>query len=133
MEKYEEFKNKNSTKAMHLSLDYNRITINWEDDQISMDDDLFFDSLDLHTERNVFTITEISLRRMFDEYFDNLNEFRLLVETGLISEKNFRTYMSYWFDIIIGKKNSKSEKLVEKIKKYMYFYGFEELYEFIKK
>jgi hypothetical protein len=56
---------------------------------------------------------------MFDEYFDDLNELRLLSETGLINEKNFRLFMKYWFEILSGKKSNKSKKVLLQIKSYL--------------
>jgi len=115
LERFEKFKSKETTKAMHLILD------------------MLFESFETHDVKKTFTQDESVLRKMFDEYFDDLNEFRLLSETGIISEKNYRLYMKYWFQILNGEKLSKKQRLRDQIKKYMNYYGFEELYEFIGK
>jgi hypothetical protein len=73
------------------------------------------------------------LRNSFDEYFDKLTEFIILAESGMISEKNLRIFLNYWFNILNGNKKSKSSKIVSQFKNYMLFYGYEKLYNFINK
>jgi hypothetical protein len=133
LERYEKFKSKESTKAMHLLLDWNKITISLDGNPMKVDDEMLFQSFQTHNNKTSFTKDEAALRKMFDEYFDDLNEFRLLSETGLISEKNFRLFMKYWFEILSGKKSNKSKKVLNQMESYMKYYGYNDLLVFMNK
>jgi hypothetical protein len=131
LERYEKFKSKESTKAMQLSLDWNKITITLNGESMRVDDNMLWESFQTHDIKTTFTKDEASLRKLFDEYLDDLNEFRLLSETGLISEKNYRLFMKYWFDILTGKKSNKPKKVLSQIESYMKYYGYNDLFVFM--
>lgn len=133
LEKYEKFKLKQSTKAMQLILDWNAISVELDGVNIRVTDEMFYESLQTHDVRQTFTVNETRLRKLYDEYFDELNEFRLLAEAGLISEKNYRLFMQYWFEIITGEKESKSPKVIAQLEHYLKFYGYSDLYDFMNK
>ena len=131
LERYEKFKSKESTKAMQLLLDWNKITIELNGESMRVDDNMLWESFQTHDIKTTFTKDEASLRKLFDEYLDDLNEFRLLSETGLISEKNYRLFMKYWFDILTGKKSNKPKKVLSQIESYMKYYGYNDLFVFM--
>jgi len=131
LERYEKFKSKESTKAMQLLLDWNKITITLNGESMRVDDNMLFESFQTHDIKTTFTKDEASLRKLFDEYLDDLNEFRLLSETGLISKKNYRLFMKYWFDILTGKKSNKPKKVLHQIESYMKYYGYNDLFVFM--
>ena len=133
LERYEKFKSKESTKAMQLILDWNAITVELNGVNIRVTDEMFYESLQTHDVRQTFTVNEARLRKLYDEYFDDLNEFRLLAESGLISEKNYRLFMEYWFKIITGEKESKSPSVIKQLEHYLKFYGYSDLYTFMNK
>lgn len=133
LERYEKFKSKESTKAMQLILDWNAITVELNGVNIRVTDEMFYESLQTHDVRQTFTVNEARLRKLYDEYFDDLNEFRLLAESGLISEKNYRLFMEYWFKIITGEKESKSPRVIKQLEHYLKFYGYSDLYTFMNK
>ena len=133
LEKYDKFKSKESTKTMQLILDWNAIVVPLSGVNIRVTDEMFYESLQTHDVRQTFTINEVRLRKLYDEYFDELNEFRLLSEAGLISEKNYRFFMKYWFEIITGKNKSKSDEIIKQLEHYLKFYGYSDLYDFMNK
>lgn len=133
LERYEKFKSKDSTKKMQLILDWNAITIELNENNVRVNDTMLYNALQTHNVVEVFNLNEVALRKLFDEYFDDLNEFRLLSEAGLISEKNYRLFMGYWFEIITGKKNNKPENVKNQLKTYLIFYGYSDLYDFMSK
>ncbi len=100
---------------------------------VKVDDDILFEALQTHNVKTSYTPEEVALRKIFDEYFDDLNEFRLLSETGLISEKNYRLFMKYWFEILTGKKSNKPKKVLSQIEIYLKYYGYGDLYVFMNK
>lgn len=133
LERYEKFKSKESAKAMQLLLDWNKITITLNGESLRVNDELLFESFQTHNVKTSFTKEEAALRKLFDEYFDDLNEFRLLAETGLISEKNYRLFMKYWFEILTGKKSNKPKKVLDQIEIYLKYYGYSDLFDFMNK
>jgi len=133
LERYEKFKSKESTQTMQLLLDWNKIKVPLNLVMVKVDDDILFEALQTHNVKTSFTPEEVALRKIFDEYFDDLNEFRLLSETGLISEKNYRLFMKYWFEILTGKKSNKPKKVLSQIEIYLKYYGYGDLYVFMNK
>jgi hypothetical protein len=133
IERYEKFKSKESTKAMQLILDWNAITVDLNGVNLRVTDDMFYESLQTHDVRQTFTLNETRLRKLYDEYFDDLNEFRLLCEAGLISEKNYRMFIKYWFEIITGNKNNKPDIVLQQLQHYLNFYGYNDLLVFMNK
>lgn len=126
------FKDEN-TKNIQLILDWNKIKINYENQQYIITDEILLEALKTHDEKHSFNPTEKILRGAFDEYFDKLTEFLILVESGMISEKNFYNFMRYWIEIMNGKKRSKSKKIVDQFLKYLDFYGYDKLKYFLLK
>ena len=53
-------------------------------------------------------------------------------EAKIVSEKNLRKNLDYWFDILNGKSATKPKELIDAIENYLDFYGYDELKEFIK-
>ena len=125
------FKNKENTKKMQLLLDWNDINIEIGEKRQRVDDEILLGAFITHNKKSSFTTLEFELRSIFDEYFDDLNEFIVLCETGLIDKENLKIYMKYWFDILTHKKNSKSLILINKIHEYLDYYGYKDLYNFL--
>jgi len=133
LEKIEDFQELESTKTMHKILDWNSISIVYKNNSLKVDDTLLYESFKTHDIKHKFTSSEVLLRGLFDEYFDNLNKFIILCKCNLITEKNFVLFMEYWFDILSGESMSKNRELVEQIHKYLEFYNYGNLLNFIKK
>jgi hypothetical protein len=133
LERIDIYKKKESVQKMHLLLDWNEILIDFDGERKMINDDDLLEALVTHDLKNKFTTTEVKLRGIFDDYFDSFYELVLLSEIGLIDAKNLRLLLKYWIEIIDGKKNNKPDEFVFKIKKYMRFYGYNELLNFIEK
>ena len=130
LEKLEEFRKKDNTKIFHQILDWNGSKIKINGKEFRVDDLLLITSLDLQTDREVFQTEELLIRNTIDEYFDDLTTLVFMVKVGLIDEDYFRNFMSYWFNILKGD-GRKPEIVSKKIKKYLKYYGYEELYNFM--
>lgn len=130
LEKLEEFREKENTKVFHQILDWNKSYVEIEGNSVRVTDELFIESLDLHTQRGKFSRDELLLRNTFDRYFDDLSTLHFMVKVGLIEEKHFKKFMEYWFKFLRGEGNKPKEFHI-KISTYMKFYGYGELYDFI--
>jgi len=126
------FKDPN-TQNVELILDWNKIKVKNNGVEHKVTDDILYEALQTHNTKHAFDTTELYLRGAFDDYFDKLTEFIILVESGMISEKSLRNFLKYWIEILNGKKNSKSKKLVNQFSKYLEFYGYDKLKKFIEK
>jgi hypothetical protein len=131
IDRLEVFFNDTNTKNIQLVLDWNKIKINDGQENYLIDDDILFEALQTHDIKHKFDKTEIFLRNSFDEYFDKLTEFIILAESGMISKRNLRMFLNYWFNILGGNKKSKPSKLINQFKVYMLFYGYEKLFKFL--
>lgn len=133
LERLESFFKDKNTQNIELVLDWNKIKIENNGIEHKINDEILFEALQTHNIKNSFDSTELYLRNAFDDYFDKLTEFIILAESGMISEKNLRKFLQYWVEILNGKKKSKSKKLVDQFSKYLEYYGYDKLKNFIKK
>jgi hypothetical protein len=133
LDRLEIFFNDENTKNVQLMLDWNLIKVKSEGIEYKVSNEVLFEALQTHDIKNTFNSTEVYIRGAFDEYFDKLNEFIILCEAGMISEKSLRKFLSYWINILNGKKKSKSKIIVDQFSKYLDFYGYTSLKNFIKK
>ena len=133
LERIDIYKKKDSVQKMHQLLDWNEVLIDFDGEKKLINDDDLIEALTTHDIKNKFTSTEVKLRNIFDEYFDSFYELVLLSEMGLIDEKNLAILLKYWMEIIDGRKNNKPDEFTFKIKKYMRFYGYNLLLNFIEK
>ena len=133
LEQIEKFESLESTQFVQKCLDWNSITISHNGEMLKINDEDLLNSLQTHNKKHKFTPDEVLLRKMFDDYFDNLTRLVLLSKTKLISEDNLILFLEYWFEILSGNKKNKDKKIIEQIHNYMSFYGYKTLLEFILK
>lgn len=132
LDRLEKFYSNTNTENIHLILDWNKITVSKEGEIFKITDEILFEALKTHDIKNSFDKTELFLRNSFDEYFDQLTEFVVLAESGMVSEKNLRIFLRYWIDILNGGKKNKNKDFSGQIEKYLLFYGFDKLNYFLK-
>jgi hypothetical protein len=125
------FKSKDYVKVMHKLLDWNKVTVEINNKEVKVNDDILYEAFTIHKIKPTFTLTESELRTIFDNYFDDLTELLVLSEIGLIDETKLEKYMKYWFDIIKGKTGKKELKLINQIHTYLEYYGYDDLYYFL--
>lgn len=133
LEQLEKFEYREETKVVELILDWNIRRVIYQGKEYIVNDAILYDALSTHNVKSSFNTTEVFIRNIFDDYFENLTKFVFMSKVGLIDEKNFRLFMDYWFGIISGKRNSKSKELREQIHKFMNYYGYNDLLDFILK
>lgn len=133
LERMGEFNEIESTQICQTALDWNAFEIDLNGVKHTITDNVLFEALQTHDKKHSFTKLEMHLRGMFDEYFDGLTEFLILSRCGLINEKDFREFMSYWVGILNGSRKSKNNLLVSQFMQYMDFYGFDKLSKFVYK
>ncbi|MHC2219480.1 hypothetical protein [Rhizobium leguminosarum] len=86
---------------------------------------------------DIFSPTEQYLREVFDSFLGRLERIEMLIECGVIGEKNFGDVFSYWLHVIGDEKdastslahfsNPKREALLEYVKFYQ-FAGVQRLF-----
>lgn len=133
IDRLESFMNDKNTQNVQMMLDWNRINIYDGDIKYEIDDQILFEALQTHDEKNSFDKTELYIRKAFDEYLDGLTEFVILSESKMVNEKNLRSFLSYWIKILNGQKKNKPKKLSNQFSKYLEFYEFDKLKKFINK
>lgn len=133
LEQIEKFQSDPNTQTMELILDWNRCNIVINETKIEFDDDLFYHSLATHDKVHKFTKEELLLRGLFDDYFDSLTKLIILADSGMVSESNLKLFLSYWFKILSGESSSKSQTIIDQIRSYLQFYGYDRLLEFLEK
>jgi hypothetical protein len=131
LEQVEKFQNLETTICAEKCLDWNSATITYGSRDIKFDDKVLFDALTTHDKKHKFNQDEVTIRKIFDNYFDNLTKLIILSKSKIISEKNLILFLEYWFDILSGDSHSKNRELVEQIHSYLNFYGYTHLYDFL--
>lgn len=132
IQRMDEFLAKDSTKIMHLILDWQEVTIPLAGKATKMNDAIFIGALETHDRRMNFNKLEVQLRPIFDEYFDDLTQLIFLAKNDIVSEKHFISLMSYWFDILDGRSQTKHKEVAIAIDRYLTFYGYHYLKNFLK-
>jgi len=131
LEQLEDFHNLETTKTMEKLLDWNGCRIKINDELVHISDENLISAFSTHDVKHKFTKDEYFLRNLFDEYFNNLTKLIFMSKTGLVKKKNLIIFMEYWFKIISGRTNKKSPELSNQIKKYLKFYEFDILVDFL--
>jgi hypothetical protein len=132
LERVEKFNNLESTKKVQKILDWNAITIEINGVDTKINDSILVEALKTHDQKVIFDLTEVYIREIFDEYFTGLTELIILSNTGLVDKKNLKKFLKYWIDILNGIKKNKPESFVKAIGKYLSFYKYEEVLDFLK-
>jgi hypothetical protein len=131
LEQIEKFENHESTQSVQRCLDWNSITVTYMGSTFKVNDDILYEALQTHNIKHKFTTEEVLIRKMFDEYFDNLTRLVILSKSKLISEENLILFLEYWFDILSGYVHNKKRNNTEQIHNYLQFYGYLHLYNFL--
>jgi hypothetical protein len=131
LDELEKFHNLETTQNAEIILDWNGINITFNNEKIFVNDEILFQALQTHDEKNKFTVEEVKIRALFDDYFDNLTKLVFMCKSKILPEKNFRMFMKYWFNILSGRRKNKPKKVQEQINRYLDFYGYEDLKNFI--
>jgi hypothetical protein len=132
LERVEKFNILESTKKVQKILDWNAITIEINGVDTKINDSILVEALKTHDQKVIFDSTEVYIREIFDEYFTGLTELIILSNTGLVDKKNLKKFLKYWIDILNGIKKNKPESFVKTIGKYLSFYKYEEVLDFLK-
>lgn len=131
LERIERFNNLESTIQVQKLLDWNSINIVINSEVIKVDDDMIIESLVTQESKMSFDSKEVYIREIFDDYFTGLTELIILSKTGLVDSKNLKKFLKYWTQILNGEKRNKPKELISTIEKYLNFYGYVEIIEFI--
>ena len=132
LERIEKFYESEDIKIVQKLLDWNEIKIQYDNKEYIIDDTILTEALETHDNKSSFNQTEVLIRKLFDNYFDELNELIILNDCGLVDGDNLKRFLRYWIDILNGEKKNKPKSLISAIDKYLEFYGYQELKDFIK-
>jgi len=133
LERVERFRSTGCVAKVQTMLDWNGVEVEIGGRETWVDDEVLMGALQTHDVKSSFNSGEFELRGMFDEYFDGLTELVAMCRSGLVDEGNLRLFMRYWLDILAGRKRGKPARLVDQFRRYMLFYGYEDLHAFISK
>lgn len=131
VDRLEFFLKDKNTHNVHLILDWNKISIQLENEKLEIDDEILLNALKTHDVKHRFNKTELYIRKSFDDYFDKLTELIILSESGMVNKKNLKNFLGYWIKILNGSKKNKPNEVHDQIIKYMKYYEFDKLYNFI--
>ena len=132
LERIEKFNSQPSTQKMQKLLDWNAIKIEINGNRTKVDDDILIEALKTHNNKKSFNPTEVYIREIFDKYLTGLTELIILSKTGLVDKKNLKKFIQYWINILNGTKKNKPKLLVDTFQKFIDFYGYSEVSEFLK-
>jgi len=124
LDEIDKFRSIQTTKSVEKILDWNGINVEVYGTEIYVNDEILFEALQTHDVKQKFSKDEVLLRNLFDEYFDNLTKLIYMCETKMISSNNFKLFMSYWLDILSSKNKNKPKKVHDQILRYLEYYRF---------
>lgn len=132
LERIEKFYESEDIKIVQKLLDWNGTKIQYGNKEYIIDDTILTGALETHNNKSSFNQTEVLIRKLFDNYFDELNELVILYDCGLVDGDNLKKFLRYWIDILNGEKKNKPKSLISAIDKYLEFYGYQDVKDFIK-
>ena len=132
LDRIEKFNEQSSIQTVQRLLDWNKISIDVNGEIRVIDDEFLIGSLLTHDVKDQFTLTEVYIRQIFDDYFTGISELIILANTGLVDSVNLKKFMRYWIEILNGKNLNKPKEFSETIERYLSFYGYSDVLEFIK-
>jgi hypothetical protein len=132
LERIEKFNSQSSVQTAQRLLDWNKISIEINGESRVVDDSFLIEALKTHDKKDQFTLTEVYIRQVFDDYFTGISELTTLSKTGLVDSANLRRFMQYWIDILNGTKLNKPSSLIITLHEYLEFYGYSDVIEFIR-
>ena len=132
LERIEKFNSLPSTQKMQKLLDWNSIKIDIDGVPTKIDDAILIEALKTHDQKSSFDSTEVYLREIFDDYLTGLTELIILSKTGLVDKGNLKRFLQYWINILNGTKQNKPQSLVETFERFIDYYGYSKVSEFIK-
>jgi hypothetical protein len=130
LERIEKFRSMDSTAKVQTMLDWNGARVEINGKRVWVDYVILMGALQTHDVKHDFSAVEVSIRGLFDEYLDGLSELVAMSRSGLVDKGNLRLFMRYWIDILAGRRGKKTA-LSNQFKRYMLFYGYEELHDFV--
>ena len=131
LDELEKFNSLENTKLVEKMLDWNKASFTYSKSIVHFDDDILIEALMTHNLKSSFTNDEVIIRKMFDEYFDNLTKLIFMSKVDLINQENLKIFLNYWFKILSGKSENKKEKFYKTIDNYLSYYGFSTLKQFL--
>lgn len=131
LEQIEKFRSLESTRAMEKILDWNSAYVSFQNERMLVNDSMLEGAFKTHNIKHTFTKEEVKLRSIFDEYFDNLTKLIFMTKVGLADKKNLILFLEYWFRILSGISKSKSKEVLNEMWKYMEYYGYVDLIQFM--
>lgn len=130
--KFKEFSSNKSVGFVNVLLD-NRtcaLPLFGEGSMVYLSDDALESALIVDTVNFEFSDTEIEIRKIFKEYFDQLSLFNRYAKSNLIKYEQIKPYILYQTEIIADPKNKRKLKpLRRKIWDYLHYYGFTDVVE----
>ena len=132
VEQIEKFESKDFVKDVEKILDWNSFKMEIKNEIQYIDDEIITKALITHDKKDLYTEKEFYIRELFDKDFDEINKFVILTECGLINKSDLNKLLGYWFDIISGKKPTKSKEFITNLHNYLKFYGYEKVLTFLK-
>jgi len=131
-EQIKDFETDTKVKIALKLLDWNKRKVNLELGEVVIADSDLILALKTHNQKSEFTQTEAELRDIFDTTFSKLGTFNIYLKCGLISEKELKSYISYWIDILTTP-GRKPKELVDTFSDYLKYYNYTDTLELFKR
>lgn len=131
LDELEKFNSQSYVKIAEKMLDWNEIQVVIDKQIINVNDESLCEAIKTHDIKTSFSLEEVAIRKVFDEYFDSLTKLIFMSKVDLINQDNLKVFLDYWFKILSGKTENKPNNFVYAVRDYLTFYGFETLKNFL--
>lgn len=133
--KLTEYSQNKTIKSVNQILDYNSSTLTIDPmGSFEVNDDFLEEALVLDTIRSDFTIDELKIRNLFDEYFDKQSEFNRYIDLEVFDACKLKPYLEYHIKIIADTSDHKKNiDLKRRLWSYINYYGYKDVVELYKK
>jgi hypothetical protein len=92
---------------------------------IDITDEFLIGALSTFDQKKENDESEIVIRDIFDDFFDDLSTFQGHIESGLIKLQDIRPYLEYWMGELGGHGRVRSTDFADQVARYLNYFGFE--------
>jgi hypothetical protein len=96
-----------------------------KNETINITDEFLIGALSTFDQKKENDESEIIIRDIFDDFFDDLSTFQGHIESGLIKLQDIKPYLEYWMSELAGHGRIRGTDFADQVGRYLNYFRFE--------
>ena len=121
---------KNTIKAFEIldlvdeELEFEPLNNSGNAEKIAITDEFLVGALSTFDQKEVNDDKEVIVRRIFDEFFEDLGNFQSDIDAKLIKAEDIKPYLEYWMGELTGRGLIYNAKFAKQVARYLAFFKY---------